>query len=410
MYITELNIENVMKIKALNWKPGRHMNIVGGRNEQGKTSIIRAIDMLFSGAGALGPMPIRRGADGLRVHVELAGIPGKGLTIERTKDAATGRDSLTVKGEEGQSYGTPQGILNAIKNALLDPLKFSRMDAKKQRAVLMQLLGLDFAELDAKHKGAFDTRADHNREVKRLKATLKPMREPAELVDVAVLSKELGAAHENNSERRAIAQTAIDLGVQFDAITKRIEELKTERDSVNARYLHATKFAEAMEEIDTDPIQSQIDAAGEINDRYHHNNTMTTIAQAISDQQTYADIESERLVEIENEKKRQIETAKPPIEGLTVADDCVLFNGIPLENCSGEETLRISFAIMAGLNPELKVALIQDGSLLDDEHLAELEGMCKEFNIQAIVERVGTGDECALVIEDGEAVENAQTL
>jgi len=405
MHITEMHVENVMNLKVIDWKPGRHMNVVGGVNESGKTSLLRSIEMLFSGASALGPMPIRRGADSMKIHVELEGVPGKGLTIERTKDAATGRDSLIVKGEEGQSYGTPQGVLNAIKNSLLDPLAFSRMDSKKQRKVLMELLGLDFTELDAKYKGAFDTRADHNREVKRLKATLKPMKEPAEFVDVAELSKELGAAHDNNSERRAAKQTAIDLNTQAEAIAKRIDELKAELEDVNSREHHAATFAAGMKHIDTDPIQSKIDAAGEINARATHNKTMDETIGHIESEQDFADECSRRLVSIENEKTQAIADAKPPIEGLAVADNCVTFNGIPLENCSGEETLRISFAIMAGLNPQLKVALIQDGSLLDDEHLIELEKMCEEFGIQAIVERVGTGDECALVIEDGEAVE-----
>lgn len=411
MHITNLEVSNVMKLKVINWKPGRHMNIIGGRNEQGKTSLLRAIEWAFSGGGKkMGLMPIRQGEDDLKIHIELEGLPGKGLVVERLKNAETGKDDLFVTGEEGQSYSSPQGILNNIKNMLLDPLAFSRMDAKKQRTVLMELLGLDFAELDAKYKGAEDRRRDFNREAKRLKANLKPLQEDAELVDVAELSKELSAAHESNRIRSDALTALSDMQVRQDQIMRGIEEARKELDTIEESRVATRKRVDENDEVHTDIIQSQIDAAGEINARHEHNRLMTATKAAMENEYEEAGTCTEIMIAAEAEKKSMLTNAKPPIEGLAVTDDGVTFDSgdgvgpVPLENCSGAQTLRISFAIMAGLKPDLQVALIQDGSLLDDEHLLQIEEMCKEFNIQALVERVGTGDECALIIEDGEAV------
>ena len=55
-------------------------------------------------------------------------------------------------------------------------------------------------------------------------------------------------------------------------------------------------------------------------------------------------------------------------------------------------------------NPKLPVVLIRDGSLLDEASLAAVGQQAAEAGAQVWVERVGRGDECAVVIEDGEIV------
>ena len=57
---------------------------------------------------------------------------------------------------------------------------------------------------------------------------------------------------------------------------------------------------------------------------------------------------------------------------------------------------------MAALNPTLKFAMIKDGSLLDDESLGDFARIATERGFQLFVERVGEGQECTVVISDGE--------
>jgi hypothetical protein len=56
-----------------------------------------------------------------------------------------------------------------------------------------------------------------------------------------------------------------------------------------------------------------------------------------------------------------------PIDGLSLESGRVMFNGIPLDQGSSAEQLRVSTAIAMSSNPELRVIRIKDGSLLDPD-------------------------------------------
>jgi hypothetical protein len=78
-----------------------------------------------------------------------------------------------------------------------------------------------------------------------------------------------------------------------------------------------------------------------------------------------------------------------------------LYRGFPFEQASSAEQLRVSAAIGMALNPELKVMLIRDGSLLDAESLRLLSELAERADHQIWIERVSTGEEVSVVIEDG---------
>jgi hypothetical protein len=52
-------------------------------------------------------------------------------------------------------------------------------------------------------------------------------------------------------------------------------------------------------------------------------------------------------------------------------------------------------------NPGLKILLVRDGSLLDENSLNLLAQLARDFDGQVWIERVGEGDESAVIIEDG---------
>jgi hypothetical protein len=60
-------------------------------------------------------------------------------------------------------------------------------------------------------------------------------------------------------------------------------------------------------------------------------------------------------------------------------------------------------AVAMGLaaNPRLKVLLVRDGSLLDEDSLRLVATMAAEADAQVWLERVGEGAECSVVIEEG---------
>jgi hypothetical protein len=90
-------------------------------------------------------------------------------------------------------------------------------------------------------------------------------------------------------------------------------------------------------------------------------------------------------------------------------EDGITFNGLPFEQASSAEQLRVAVAMGLALNPTLRVLLIRDGSLLDAENLGMVAEMAAEADAQVWIERVGEGDECAVVIEDGHVAEKEPT-
>jgi hypothetical protein len=106
-----------------------------------------------------------------------------------------------------------------------------------------------------------------------------------------------------------------------------------------------------------------------------------------------------------SEKRKKITEAAYPIPGLMFdTAGGVVLNGIPFEQCSSAEQLRVSVAIGLALNPKLKVLLIRDGSLLDDDSLREIQAIAEKADAQIWMERVGVDGQTSVVIEDGKIV------
>lgn len=87
---------------------------------------------------------------------------------------------------------------------------------------------------------------------------------------------------------------------------------------------------------------------------------------------------------------------------VTFGNGVVLYQDIPLDQCSSAERLRVSVSIGLAMNPKLKVLLIRDGSLLDEDNLQMIATMAEKADAQVWIERVGDGEECSVVIEDGQ--------
>lgn len=94
--------------------------------------------------------------------------------------------------------------------------------------------------------------------------------------------------------------------------------------------------------------------------------------------------------------------ASMPVAGLSVSEDGVTFNGIPIAQIAESEKIKVGMAVSMALNPTLKVLLIRDGSLLDPDNMKLIEEMVKAKDFQALIERVSDGtDQTGFIIEDG---------
>ncbi len=100
-------------------------------------------------------------------------------------------------------------------------------------------------------------------------------------------------------------------------------------------------------------------------------------------------------------KAAAIAGAEMPVPGLSFGDGEVLFDGLPLDQASQAEKIRISVAIAMAANPKLRVLCIRDGSLLDRESLRLLSELIESQDYQCWLEVTDDEGKTGVVIEDG---------
>lgn len=396
--IIKLTSENVKRLHAVEITPDGSMIVIGGKNGAGKTSILDSIEYALGGKGSIPDVPIRTGEDKARVVVET-----EELVITRTF-TKTG-SYLKVANRDGMQATSAQAMLDKLTGTLtFDPVEFSRMGRKRQKATLSRLIGLDFSELEAERKEAYEARTAINSQAALSKARLGEMTPtypdiPEEEIDVAEAGKQdLEDAIRHNAE---IDELSAVVATEVDRITALENELQECRKALERN----TKALEGAEKIDATALQSKIDEATALNARIRSNQDRRREQAAFDDLRIQSVGLTEDIDAIDYNKSQKLSEAEFPVADLSFDVDGVLLNGLPLDQASGAEQLRVSTAMGFALNPELKVLLIRDGSLLDDDSLALVAGMADEAGGQVWIERVGEGDEVSVVIEDGQVKE-----
>lgn len=405
--IIRLQAENFKRIKAIDISPTGATQVIGGKNAQGKTSVLDAIMAAIGGGRACPPDPIRHGQKRASIKVELGD-----LTI--TRKFGRGGTTVEVISREKGKLKSPQAVLDALTGSLsFDPLAFCNKKPDEQAEMLREMAGLDLTDLDSEIGRLTEVRKACNATVKRLKgaaesATMhKGM--PADPVVISELLSEHKRRREHNNARQALASKSFEANRDADIIADRIDKAKqnlrdmeAEREGYLAAHENAEKAWDAMHEEDTDEVQAQIESAEETNAKVRDNIAAFRARKAHEEADKEAESATEKLKDAREARADAIAAATFPVEGLTVGEDGVEFNGVVFEQASGAEKIRVSAAIGLAMNPELKVLLIRDGSLMDDEAMAALHAVAQEADAQIWIERVGDGDECGIVIEDGE--------
>lgn len=425
-HIIELRSENIKRIRAVAISPKSPLVVIGGRNAQGKTSVLDSICMALGGASVAPEIPVRKGQDSGQIVLKL----DNGITITRTF-TAEGKTTLKVITADGAKYTSPQSILDQLTGKLtFDPMEFLRLKPEQQADTLRRLVNLDLSKFDADRAKAYAERTELNRKAEDKAAQLRSMpthEVPEQPVSVAELSARLQAAHaENDAKRSAVTQhnLAVETArAQADAAAKRVTEkeaaiadlkkrlntaevelgiAKTTQSQAKAKYDGLAAKSITPELTPTDPIAKQICEAEEVNRKIAQNATRKAIQQEAATIREAAGALTAKIEAIDAEKANALASVKFPVPGLSFSGDSVTFNGIPIKQCSAAEQQRVSVAIGAALNPRLRVMLVRDASLLDDESLASLAKLAESFNLQIWAERVGKGAECSVVIEDGQ--------
>jgi len=409
MKIISLQAANVKRLRAVSIKPnGSPVVIIGGRNAAGKTSTLDAIWMALGGKNALPPKPVREGAEEATITLDLGE-----LVVHRTI-TADGKTTLKVTGKDGGKYSGPQTILDGlVGNLSFDPLEFSRMDPRNQVETLKGLVGLDFSALDRRKAAKVEERLLVGREVKQLQGQLQGMPQhadaPAAEVSVAELSVKLTEARAVNAgcaafmaEHEKTVHTAEEWAQRIRELEQELTEAKQQHSIwVGKVKAIAEKAKTALVPVDEQAIINQMSNADALNRKVRENSQRIRVASMLDQKQAAYETFSAEIEAIDTEKTDALARTKFPVDGLSFDEMGVRVKGMPFQQASGAEQLRVSVAMGLALNPKLKVLLVRDGSLLDETSLAMVGEMAAAAGGQVWLERVGDGDESAIVIEDG---------
>ena len=422
MRVIGLTVENFLRVEAAEIRPDGAMVVIAGPNEAGKSSVgVKAIWAAIEGAAAAPEKPIREGADRARLYVELGDETGPTLEVERIFTANNMRLVVKERREDGTAvrFDKPQAMLSALVSRIaFDPEAFSRMAPREQAAMLADLAGLDTSDLDAEYDRVYDERRDLGRRFRDFGVAPVPEGDRPDGVDVAALLDTLRSMREEESAYSAWGDTCLrastDVQHAEDTVARLAGELAAaEIDLRNARAEH--EAADAKWKSLDDPsdrivrLESELAAAESRNATVRDWDAAAARVEARGKIEAAGKAKTARIDEIKAERAERVAAANMPVEGLSIEDDIVLYDGQPFSQASKGRSFDVSLAIGMAAKPKLRVLSIEHGSLLDSKMMSSVEKRCTEKGWQAFVERVADADSgVGIYIEDGVIVERGE--
>lgn len=428
MKILSFEAENIKRLRAVAIQPDGNLVQITGRNEAGKSSVLDAIFWSLAGTRGHQPEPIRRGEDEARIKLDLGEVIVR-RNFKRVKPKKDGdperiTTSITVETGEGARFPSPQRMLDGLLGSLsFDPLAFARMEPPAQFEALRKLVGIDTSEQERANKEDYDRRRDINRDAANARAAAGrievPEDAPTEPVTLGELRGRYEDAMRHNREIDEAARSRADAGHGIrrlretadgiDAEAERLEaDARAKRERANEVRATADQQQAELDErpalgetVDLAPLRSAMDQAEATNAAVHQ----VRERQRHTEEAERLEAESASLTKAMDDRReairKSIEEADMPVEGLSLEDGAVTLHGLPFEQASDAQKLRVSCAIAMRGAHKLRVIRVRDGSLLDEDSLQVLSEMAGEADYQVWIERVDSSGQVGFVIEDG---------
>ena len=413
--INKLEIENVKRVKAVTIEPTSNgLTILGGNNNQGKTSVLDAIAWALGGNKYKPSKPARDGSmNPPTLRVELS----NGLIVERK-----GKNSdLKVTDPSGQKAG--QQLLDSfVEELALNLPKFIESSAKDKANTLLQILGVGekLWELDRKEERLYNERRTIGQiaDQKKKYAAEQPQypEAPNELVSIADLiheQQEILARNGENAKKRQNRENIVNSLHLSEARLKQLKEQLAQEEatheSLMSDYIAANKSIEDLVDESTDEIESSIANIEEINRKVRANLDKEKAEEDAKQYSSQYNNLSKQIQDVRDERTSLLDSADLPLPGLSVEDGELVFEGQKWDNMSGSQQLRVATAIVRKLKPECGFVLLDKLEQMDIPTLTEFGKWLESEGLQAIATRVSSGEECQIIIEDGYVVSDTVT-
>lgn len=405
--ITSLEAENVKRIKAVALTPApTGLTLVGGNNNQGKTSVLDALAWALGGDRFRPDAAVR---DGAMAPAHLKVTLSNGVIVERK-----GKNSaLTVTDPTGRRSG--QQLLNAfIEPLALDLPRFMEASDREKADILLKIIGIgtELHTRDLEIKSLYDKRTFTGQLVQQKKHFAEELiyypdapEEPVSASDLIRQQQEILARNGENQRKRDRLAQLTDLFERQKKVVADLEfQLSTEKQrltTMQADVKIAQTSAADLQDESTAELEASIQNIEETNQKVRAN---LEKARAEDEAARYAS-DYDKLTEAITQKRADrialLNGADLPLPELSVEDGALTYKGKHWRDMSGSDQLRVATAIIRRLNPDCGFVLLDKLEQMDMTTLTEFGRWLESEGLQAIATRVSTGSECQIIIEDG---------
>jgi DNA repair exonuclease SbcCD ATPase subunit len=430
-HVIGLKSENVKRIVAVEIEPDPTAAVVriSGENGAGKSSLLDSIAYAIGGKKLIPACPIREGQKRGSIKVELDDY---WVVRSFAKTESEGySSSLKVTAKDGAQISNGQQVLDRLLGKLtFDPLEFAMADAKEQYKLLRSIveLPIDLASWQIQDDSLREQRTFAGRDLKNAQGALNSAQPfdktaPREEINVVEASQELLKAQdviqthkdalrdlEVEEEGIQVSRGKIEkLDIQIGQAEKDLKNLKHMRASIadaipidekRIANLKAKVGAEKLPDITA--LSARITEADGYNKRVRANKQYRDLQKKVEEAEKVHDELKDAIDAHADIKTQAFAAAKVPLKGLEFGEDVVIYQGVPLDQASDGEKIKISLAVAMALNPDLKVLLIRQGSLLSKKSQKIVEELASEKGYQVWMEIIEKGTAPAFVIEEGE--------
>ncbi|MFR2756617.1 MAG: AAA family ATPase [Eisenbergiella massiliensis] len=400
MKINQLEVENVKRIKAVKVEPTANgLTIIGGNNNQGKTSVLDSIAWALGGDRY---RPSQATREGSLIPPILHIVMNNGLVVERK-----GKNSdLKVTDPSGRKGG--QQLLNEFVNQLaLDLPKFMEASGKEKADILLQIIGIgdQLHALEQQETDQYNRRraigqiADQKEKFAKEQPYYPDA--PKDIVSATELIKRQQDILAKNGENQRKRERLHQLEQESQKINEELEALLKRQEQVQADLETARKSAADLQDESTAELEASITNIEEINRKVRANLDKDKAEDDAREYRRQYDGLTKELEDTRQKKADLLTNAPLPLPELSVQDGNLVYKGQQWDNMSGSDRLKVATAIVRKLNPKCGFVLLDKLEQMDLGTLQEFGAWLEAEGLQAIATRVSTGNECSIIIEDG---------